>query len=76
MSIIYTWLYGGAILAPYRACGNVECVCRAFTCPQLISVNSENNGGFDMTFATGLAIVGVVAGIILLVTVKDMMGQP
>jgi hypothetical protein len=28
-----------------------------------------------MTLATGLIIVGSVAGIILLVTVKDMMGQ-
>lgn len=28
-----------------------------------------------MTFATGLAIVGTVAGIIILVTVKDMMSE-
>lgn len=28
-----------------------------------------------MTFATGLAIVGTVAGIILLVTIKDMMSS-
>ena len=28
-----------------------------------------------MTFATGLTIVGVVAGVILLVTVKDLMSQ-
>lgn len=28
-----------------------------------------------MSFATGLAIVGVVAGIILLVTVKDIMSE-
>ena len=40
-----------------------------------INVNSDNFGGFDMTFATGLAIVGVVAGIILLVTVKDLMSE-
>jgi len=29
-----------------------------------------------MSFAAGLAIVGSVAAIILLVTVKDMMSQP
>ncbi len=29
-----------------------------------------------MGFATGLAIVGTVAAIILLVTVKDMMSSP
>lgn len=28
-----------------------------------------------MSFAAGLAIVGVVAGIILLVTVKDILGE-
>lgn len=28
-----------------------------------------------MTFATGLTIVGVVAGVILLVTLKDLMSQ-
>jgi hypothetical protein len=28
-----------------------------------------------MSFATGLTIVGVVAGVILLVTIKDMMSE-
>ena len=28
-----------------------------------------------MTFATGLTIIGVVAGVIILVTVKDLMSQ-
>ena len=37
--------------------------------------DNSDFGDFDMTFASGLTIVGVVAGIILLVTVKDLMSE-
>ena len=74
MFLIYTGLCGSDILMPYKICGNVECFYRVFGKIHHL-VNHYKFGGLDMTFATGLAIVGTVAGIILLVTVKDLMSE-